>query len=707
MGIALFVTGNLAAILTAVGLVDLLNVRGDRWLRVTAGVVCCGAAIVVTLLITGLTGMLRPWAPVVLLSVVAAVLTVLAAGARSRRGDSPPAAQDELPMGPLMRVFVALTVAMGAATAARLCFGPTGFAFDDLTYHAPAVAEWIQQGRLTLGAFTYQAYYVHNAALISLWFALPGRGDALVSLGSVYWLLLLVVAATTLARQIGARGWLQAVPALGLLLSSQVMLQVARFTPTGLAEAGAVAAALALIVPALQRKPSDGLGAIICAGLAAGLAIGTRSSALPLVALLVIVVLIRLVRECRPRAGLQVAVSLLIAIVITGGYWYARNLALTGNPLYPAAVASFDGPFDAQARAETTLLHRLREADPGATGVAFTLWRLLDWPRSLGLFALLGYGIGLAAALRGSVDARQRTVIAVLGVGIAAAALCPLMPFSGTINIPGDAIRPGLRYWMLPFSLGLVLTGAARQEWARWLAPVSGTMLALTIYADLTGHAPADFRTFMFAALALGAVGALWWQVVRRRIWIPATRARTIIALAVALLISLGAWAPTKQRLTDAELFSREGVGEGWRAVNDLPDGSRIAWFGPLAYAYYPLYGRDYQFDPVPVFDDGRPWTPLHERSEAPVSWWDVVHHQQHRWGDPGDLSSLVTNLHAQRIDYVFTTEHGADQWPSRGQAQVLAESEHASPIYADGTNTIWRLRDTAPGRPSGEEEDP
>jgi hypothetical protein len=115
-----------------------------------------------------------------------------------------------------------------------------------------------------------------------------------------------------------------------------------------------------------------------------------------------------------------------------------------------------------------------------------------------------------------------------------------------------------------------------------------------------------------------------------------------------------------------------------------------------MAYAYYPLYGRDYQFDPVPVFDDGGAWAPLHERDTAQGRWWDVIHHQQQRWGDPGDLSGLVESLEALQIDYVFTTTYGNDFWPPNGQAQVLAESDRVRAVYRDGANTIWRISRSA-----------
>ena len=708
MGIALFVVGNLAAILTGASLVDVLRVRGDWWLRVTAGVVCYGAAVVGALLITGGLGILRPWTPVLLLGVVTIICMALAASTRRRRLAAAAAIpRDDPPVGPMMRFFVALALGMALATIGRLCFGSTGFTLDDYAYHALAVAEWIQQGGLTPGSFTYQAYFPQNAELVSLWFALPLGSDALVSLGSAYWLLLLVVAATTLARQMGARGWLQAVPALGLLLSSQVMLQVASFTPTALAEAASLAAALALMVPLVQTGPSAGVGIVASGGLAGGLAIGARAAALPLVALLVVFALIRVMRVGRARDGVRVFAVLLAAIVATGGYWYARNAAMTGNPLYPVAIGSLEGPFDGEARAQTTLLYQIRETGLGMDSLMGVSWWLLNWPMSLGLLAVLGYGTGMATVVslirRRSRDVGPRTALVVLVLGLAAMVIGPLMPFSGVIDHPDASLSSGLSFWMAPFSLGLILMAAARREWEYWIAPPVIVLLALAVSFGIAGHAPMEWSSVIFAGIALGIVAALWWRGVRRRLWVAGSRGRTLVSLALAILIVFGAWAPTKQRLTDGEVFGQPGMGAGWRAVNELPSASRIAWFGPMAYAYYPLYGRDYQLYPVPVFDDGSPWVPLHQRTSVPASRWNVIHHQQQRWGEPEDISRLIENLQAQRIEYVFTTIHGSERWPPRGQEEILEASDIAAPVHRDGVNTIWRIREVDGGGQTGE----
>lgn len=693
MGIVLFVTGNLAAIVIATALVDLLNVREDRWLRATAGLVLYGAVIVAVLLIAGLTGMLRPWIPVVLLSVLAILCRVAVARAQRLRPDGQPPPQHELPVGLLMRLFVALTVGLSAAMLARLFFGPTGFTSADLIFHAPVVAEWMQQGNFA-AAFTFRAYMPQNAELLCLWFALPLGSDALVSLASAWWLVLLLVAATALARQLGARGWLQALPALGLLLSGQVMMQVTSFAPIALGEAALIVAAIALVAPAL-REEADVLGAITCAGLAAGLAVGTTSAALAPVALLVVVAPAWVACRRRLREAAQAFALLLLTTALMGGYWYVRAMALTGNPFYPARFASFDGP--------------LSTTPAWDAPISMVSTYLLDWPLSLAVLALIGYGVGIAAVRRLSENAALRVLPIVIGAGIVGAVIGPMMPMGRTVYPPPFITDTPVDLWLTPFALGLVLLGVTWRVRANWLAPLAAVLLGLAAYSALSGNAPHELRTFMMAGLTLGAVGAIWWHAVRRRIWIPTTRQRTVFALTVAILIVIGAWAPMKQRLTDADLLAEPGIGAGWYAVNELPAGSRIAWLGLPEYRYYPFYGREYQLDPVPVFDDGSPWAPvhLHQRKHRFNAWVPPVHPptgMRFPFTASRDLPMLVENLQDQRIEYVFATTPLSDLWPPGPQVQALTVSDDAVVIYDDGSNTIWRIRDGTTTDRSGED---
>jgi hypothetical protein len=151
--------------------------------------------------------------------------------------------------------------------------------------------------------------------------------------------------------------------------------------------------------------------------------------------------------------------------------------------------------------------------------------------------------------------------------------------------------------------------------------------------------------------------------------------------------MALALWMPAKQRFTDAAIhrygdFQRP-VGQAWRALETLPDGSRIAWFGPAAYQYYAVFGRRLQFVPRPVEFDGSPYQPLHEAWRRDhFSWWSDA--------ETSNLSPLVANLIASQVNYVLVTKWNLDAWPP--QQHVLATSDQAQAVYDDGYSTIWKV---------------
>ena len=167
-------------------------------------------------------------------------------------------------------------------------------------------------------------------------------------------------------------------------------------------------------------------------------------------------------------------------------------------------------------------------------------------------------------------------------------------------------------------------------------------------------------------------------------------------ALVALALLGLTVWQPRKERATARVVASlgtaEQPVGRAWDEVNRLPDGSRIAWFGPDAWRYYPLYGRRLQHQPVPVTDNGSAWRPLHEWwRDIEGDWWHCPGNQTFaQMGLPADTTGLVDNLLARRVDYVFVTGWEDGELPV--QHFILEESEHAEAVYDDGCSAIWRM---------------
>jgi hypothetical protein len=194
--------------------------------------------------------------------------------------------------------------------------------------------------------------------------------------------------------------------------------------------------------------------------------------------------------------------------------------------------------------------------------------------------------------------------------------------------------------------------------------------------------AEVDDRRLVFVIMASGAVTLGLWALWQRRAGrVPVQRVVRLGALP-ALLVLLALVAPYKQRLTDLGFHgigdAQHPIGDGWRALEDLPAGVRIAWYGPATWTYYPLFGRRLHLNPTAVH---RPVHELFRQHSYP--WWN-------RRPAPPDPSRLLSSLIAAQVAYVFVTKWDGDEWPPEQEA--LEKSGRARAVYNDGYSVIWAI---------------
>ena len=161
---------------------------------------------------------------------------------------------------------------------------------------------------------------------------------------------------------------------------------------------------------------------------------------------------------------------------------------------------------------------------------------------------------------------------------------------------------------------------------------------------------------------------------------------------ALAALKKVLGW--VKQQLTDRNLFEYKSqlgpIGAAWQALDELPDGSRIAVFvsEPFPYTqFYPIFGRRLQHEPVPVDATGAPQRLLHESwNGEPNGWWSGWG-ERHRAVDAG---ALAGNLRRAKVDYVLTTRWSLGDWPP--QQDALRSLPIVSAVFDDGYSTLWKI---------------
>jgi 4-amino-4-deoxy-L-arabinose transferase-like glycosyltransferase/lysophospholipase L1-like esterase len=214
----------------------------------------------------------------------------------------------------------------GLTTADALSRGV--FNFDSLWYHLPFAVDMAQSHSVTGLHYTETVFtnwfYPQNSELLHSVGILITHRDTLSLFLNFGWLAIAFLAAWCVGRPYG-RGPLTVVAAGILLECHTLVVREPGAAKNDLMAAALLLAAIAIFVNA-DRKPGWPLAA---AGLATGLAVATKSTALAMAAALTVAVIVL------APAGRRWAAAWwwFAAALAGGGYWYLRNLLISGNPL--------------------------------------------------------------------------------------------------------------------------------------------------------------------------------------------------------------------------------------------------------------------------------------------------------------------------------------------------------------------------------------
>jgi hypothetical protein len=197
--------------------------------------------------------------------------------------------------------------------------------FDSLWYHLPWAASFAQTGQVTrhFDVEFLTAFYPGDSELLhGLGIVLFGR-DTLSPGLNLLWLGLALLAAWCIGRPRGVA--LPTVLAVGVVLATPMIV----FSQPGSADNDVLGVYLLLASAALLAGGEGRPAALVLAGVAAGLALSVKLTFLaPVCALSVGVIAVA------PRGGRAAAAwRWLLALVLAGGFWFARNLLAVGNPL--------------------------------------------------------------------------------------------------------------------------------------------------------------------------------------------------------------------------------------------------------------------------------------------------------------------------------------------------------------------------------------
>jgi hypothetical protein len=394
---------------------------------------------------------------------------------------------------------------------------------DTLWYHASFTARFVQNDRLFARsstvleglATTTHTFWPLDSSLVHALAALAYDGDFLSPLLNLGWAGLALLSAWCIGRRHGggALAVLGAVVVLGLpAIAGTQPGQAAN----DVMSAGLCLAAVALLIEA-QWRPVP----VALAGVAAGLAIGTKlTMAIPIVVLTVGVV----VHALRARAP-RVAMSWCAALGLSGSFWFVRNWIVIGNPVPWWSIHVGPIHFDA-------VFH---EGDPiGQYLFNGSVWHRYFWPglsygfgHAWPLFLLLGMaGVTWGIVRSRSFELRLAAVAALLG-GFGYL----VTPKNGELG--GAVFVLTIRFLALTYFIGLALLAVALQDARPLVRRLVCAGLLVLVVVDAAASQNEGLPAWPREGIIFGALAGVLVLVV---VLLPHARRVTVAVTLVALV---------------------------------------------------------------------------------------------------------------------------------------------------------------------------
>jgi hypothetical protein len=383
-----------------------------------------------------------------------------------------------------------------------------------------------------------------------------------MTVAGVLWSALVALAAWTGLREAGAPAPARVLAVIAVLAIPAGV--IARHGPLNDLPALAWLSTTAALCVAAVKRPALLAPALVAAGLAGG----TKTTALPL-AVVALLWAARPVGVPRLRSLVRPLLAALALALACGGVWYLRNLVLKGSPVWPFSRGPFGDPLP---RFIVDQGHSLLER-PRAT--------LRGYERAY--LYLLGGGLVLfVGAAVAAVATRRRAVVALTGLSAASGLLWVAAPFTGVANDPAlrDAVLSTLRYLLpaLAAAASALAICAATPGWPRRLAYA---LLVGAIAGDVAGLIKLDVNYPLKLLLGGAAAGGVLAAMARRPVAAVAGNPVAPVAAVCLVLLALGARADgiTKRHVlayeSDRELVSWFSAQPAFR------DGQQRIWGAP------------------------------------------------------------------------------------------------------------------------------
>ena len=694
MAMLWFALNNFLVVMASIVITDLTYRGRNRWRKALVTTALFPVIVLLTVLVTGTFGRLN--SPSIAAALAVVLIAALLIRFRSIGVTIVDSAAGSAGQTALNSVFFrfAISAVMGIAIGyvlANYMLQGTAFSWDDLGYHAISPARWLIDQKLSIAPLSMPAHYPLNAETLSLWFMLPFHSDAYVGLAGIFWLGLSILAFIA-AGVLSGHGKETILIFAALVAASPIVMTAVRsFSGVDIAGPAMLIAALVMAPSFPVRSRSDFYTDVIFSAILAGYALGCKVSLAPACAILFCWLIYRAGSEASPGTCLNVALIFVSGILVCGSFWYLRNIFLTGNPLFPAQVALWDGPVTPDYLNKTKLISWIVSAPANWNQWRFLIAGYVDWPIQFFILSLGGYMGVFYSFFRDtnshSKSTNDSTVLLFLS-GLTLAVAFFFMPFSGTNFGTTNALKADPRFLIAPFLIGLLLLAVFVEDtkWKKLWLIIIPVVVCIPLNIDWTN--------FLFNLTVIGVAGfalLLLWTAGSEKL-VAAFSYTNIPAFFLPALLVLAFLEPLQKGRTDEQLFqsmkNREFVG-AWQYLEELPNGSVLTQIGYHGTEYYPLFGRELQNRPVKVDQDGVELDGLH------ILWRQDPEKARLVFGQNNSISPLyfayVHNLIESQVQYILVRK-APDQTRWSELRNVLKSSDRAVNLYSDSNNEIYGL---------------
>ncbi|BCM90760.1 hypothetical protein IAD21_02620 [Abditibacteriota bacterium] len=283
----------------------------------------------------------------------------------------------------LEKTLLLYVAAIAALTFILSLVPPSGVDYDSLVYHLAVPAQWLRAGRVAQLPFDHHSYFPFVAEMLYA-LALGVRDAVFAKL--FHWVMLVfgALALITLGKRAG--GKTAGLWAAALFVSLPMAQSESTTAYVDLAFSTFAWSGIALFCEALFDVSDDTRTRRlhwIGSGLFCGLCLGSKYFGWLIFGFLGLWLLVTSARASETtgigRERWMRLAWLAVPALAVGGFWYARNLLWTGNPVFPFAYAIFGG------RGWTSAMAVAYDADQARFGFGKTPFDLLVLPFRLAM----------------------------------------------------------------------------------------------------------------------------------------------------------------------------------------------------------------------------------------------------------------------------------------------------------------------------------